>query len=137
MDLLRFSRLVLLACLLMSASYAADAPGPIAVTSVNEMMIKIVQPGSDAVFYISRNPPANDAEWDQLEARILILAESANLLMLPGYARDQGQWLHEAKLFRDVATTAWNAAKAKNLNALEELNNDLYSSCESCHEAYR
>jgi hypothetical protein len=101
------------------------------------LMLKIIQPGSDAVFYISRNPPQSDADWEQLEATVLMLAESANLLMLPGYARDQLQWINESKLLRDASAAAYNAARTKNLSALEELNNDLYSSCESCHEAYR
>jgi hypothetical protein len=135
--MIRFSRLAIAGLLLAAAGYAAEVPGPTAISSINELMVKIIQPGSDAVFYISRNPPQNDADWDQLEAKVLMLAESANLLMLPGYARDQSQWMSESKLFRDASTAAYNAARAKNLSALEELNNDLYSSCESCHDAYR
>ncbi len=135
---MRFSRLALAAGLLLTCvGYAAEAPAPIAISSINELMLKIIQPNSDAVFYISRNPPQSDADWEQLEARVLMLAESANLLMLQGYARDQLQWMNESKLLRDASAAAYNAARAKNLSALEELNNDLYSSCESCHEAYR
>jgi len=135
--MIRCARLTLAGLLFAAVGNAVEAPGPAAVSSINELMVKIIQPGSDAVFYISRNPPQTDADWDQLEARVLMLAESANLLMLPGYARDQQEWMNESKLLRGVATAAYNAARAKNLSVLEELNNDLYSSCESCHEAYR
>jgi hypothetical protein len=133
--------LFLSACLLTGlasiASTAADAPTPRAVSSMSELMLKIIQPNSDAVFYISRNEPQNETEWLALEARILMLAESANLLMLPGYARDQQQWMAESVLFRDAAESAYLAAKARNLAAFDDLNNELYGSCESCHDTYR
>jgi cytochrome c556 len=121
---------------LVACSTASPSP-PQAITSLREMMLKIVQPNSDAVFYISRTPPQSDGEWQALEAKTLILAESANLLMLPGYARDQQQWFEEARLMRTAARTAYEASREKNLGRLEELNNELYTSCESCHEAYR
>lgn len=116
---------------------AAESASPGAVASVNEMMTRIVQPTSDAVFYISRTPPETDEDWRRLENQTLMLAESANLLLIPGYRSEQQQWLTDSLMMRDAATAAYNAARNKDLMALEDLNGALYESCESCHNATR
>ena len=118
-------------------SAAAAAPGPRAVADMDALMTRIIQPASDAVFYISRNPPADDAQWREMERQTLILAESANLLLLPGYTAGSEQWMQDTALMRDAAVRAWRAARQRDLDALVELNNDLYTSCENCHMATR
>lgn len=125
--------------LVMAASLvsAAETAAPHATTSMSEMMTRIVQPSSDAVFYVSRTPPQTDEEWRQLENQTLILAESANLLLMPGYLQAQEQWLRDSLLMRNAAVAAYKAAQTKDLAALEELNNALYESCENCHVATR
>jgi cytochrome c556 len=67
----------------------------------------------------------------------LILAESANLLMAENRAKDQVQWMQDAKLLWDVGNKAFIAAKAKDEAALEALNAELYEACQSCHVHYR
>ncbi len=68
---------------------AADLASPHATTNLSEMMTRIVQPSSDAVFYVARTPPQTDEDWRRLENQTLMLAESANLLLLPGYVQAQ------------------------------------------------
>lgn len=116
---------------------AAEIAGPQATTTMSEMMTRIVQPSSDAVFYVSRTPPKTDADWRQLENQTLMLAESANLLLMPGYVQAQEQWLRDSLLMRNAAVAAYKAAQTKDLAALEELNNALYESCENCHMGTR
>jgi hypothetical protein len=108
-----------------------------ATASMADIMTRIVQPTSDAVFYISRTPPADDAAWRELENKTLMLAESANLLLISGYRQDTEQWLQDSLLMRDASVRAWQAAQSRDLDALVELNNDLYTSCENCHMATR
>ncbi len=116
---------------------AADLASPHATTNLSEMMTRIVQPSSDAVFYVARTPPQTDEDWRRLENQTLMLAESANLLLLPGYVQAQEQWLRDSLLMRNAAVAAYKAAQNKDLAALEELNNALYESCENCHMATR
>jgi hypothetical protein len=116
---------------------AADSASPQATTNLSEMMTRIVQPSSDAVFYVARTPPQTDEDWRRLESQTLMLAESANLLLMPGYAQAQEQWLRDSLLMRNAAAAAYKAAQTKDLAALEELNNPLYESCENCHMATR
>jgi len=101
------------------------------------LMVDLIFPTSNALFYVSREEPKNGVEWAQLELTFLTLAESANVLMAAPRARDQGQWMDDARLLLNVGVKAYRNAKAKNYNALVELNDELYESCQSCHVHYR
>jgi len=107
------------------------------VGSMSELMTKIIYPTSDAVFYIESRTPKDDAEWNTFEGQALMLAESANLLMMPGRARDQKQWMADAKLMLDAGTAAVKAAKTKNVEAVSAVSDQLLESCTTCHKHYR
>ena len=115
---------------------AAEPPTRI-VGTMSDLMVKMIYPTSDAVFYIKTRTPKTDEEWGELQAKTLTLAEAANLLMMPGRARDQGRWISDAKLMLDAGAAAYKAAKAKDISALVALNDDLYQSCVVCHQHYR
>ena len=104
---------------------------------MSELMIRLIYPTSDAVFYITTRAPSTEAEWGELQAKTLTLAESGNLLMMPGRARDQDRWMVDAKRMTDAGAAAYRAARAKDLTALEDLNDQLYQSCVECHQHYR
>src|SRR6476620_8009548 len=72
-----------------------------------------------------------------IERSALSLAESGNLLMMPGRARDQGDWIKDSKMLIDAGTKAFKAAKAKDMNAILALNEELVTSCTTCHRQYR
>ncbi len=116
-------------------SASAVTPQPASTTS--ELMVKIIYPASDAIFYITTRQPKTEAEWVDLQGKALAVAESGNLLMMPGRARDQGRWMQDAKLMLDAGRAAFRAAKAKDVAALDALNDQLYTSCTSCHQHYR
>jgi len=103
---------------------------------LKDVMVKIVEPASNGVFYISRQPPKNDDEWKVLQGQALILSEIATSLTAPARAKDKQQWMQDAKLLLDAANAAYAAANAKNTAALEDLNDQLYTACKTCHEHY-
>src|SRR5205809_1954122 len=117
------------------ADARAVAPQP--ASTMSELMVKIIYPASDAIFYITTREPKTEAEWVELQGKALAVAESANLLMMPGRARDQDRWMDDAKLMLDAGRAAVRAAKAKDVAALDALNDQLYTSCTSCHQHYR
>lgn len=121
---------------LLAATLVGQAPMQ-RIGTMSDLMVHMIYPTSDAVFYISSRTPTTDAEWADLQAKTLTLAESANLLMMPGRARDQGQWMKDAKLMLDAGNAAFKAAKAKDVGALEALSDQLYESCVTCHKNYR
>src|SRR5262245_11041117 len=128
---------ILLAVAMVAFQSAPAGPPLRAVGSMSELMIRMIYPTSDAVFYIETRTPATEAEWGELQAKTLTLAESANLLMMPGRARDQGRWMDDARLMLDAGQAAYRAARAKDVEALVAVNDALYQSCVQCHQHYR
>jgi hypothetical protein len=119
------------------AQAASDRPPTRNVGSMSDLMVKIIYPTSDALFYVESRTPKDEAEWNTFEGQMLTLAESANLLMMPGRARDQKQWMADAKLMLDAGALAVKAAKTKNVEAVSALSDQLLESCTTCHKHYR
>ena len=104
---------------------------------MSELMVKILYPASDALFYIETRTPKTESEWTALEGQALMLAESANLLMMPGRARDQKQWMADSTLLLEAGAAALTAVKARDVQAISALSDQLLESCTSCHKNYR
>jgi hypothetical protein len=119
------------------AQAASTRPPTRNVGTMSDLMVKIIYPASDALFYIESRTPKTDSEWTALEGQALMVAESANLLMMPGRARDQKQWMADAKLMLDVGAEAVAAAKKKDVEAIVALSDRLMESCTTCHKNYR
>jgi hypothetical protein len=132
---------ILFLCLIAGAGLAqappTEVPGVKSVGTMSELMLDIIYPTSDEIFYVSRDEKKTEKQWIDLRNNALTLAEAANLLMADNRARDKDRWMKDAKLLWDVGNKAFIAAKAKDLPALDALNADLYEACQSCHEHYR
>jgi hypothetical protein len=129
------------AALLATALVAAQSVPAAEPAPLKDLMMKVVEPASNAVFYIGRETPQNDDEWKVLQGKALMLLETANLMLLPDRYRalrgkNATQWNADAKLLLDASQKAYAAANAKNLSALEELNDPLYTACATCHEHF-
>ena len=133
------------ALLLMAGAVAGQAPappalqsaGPQSVGTMSELMLDIIFPVSNEIFYVSRNEKKTEKDWYDLRQNALTLAEVANVLMAENRAKDKDRWMTDAILLREVGKKAYAAAKAKDLPALEALNDELYEACQSCHVHYR
>jgi hypothetical protein len=116
----------------------AQAPQPFQpVGTMRQLMIDIIYPTSDAIFYVDREPPKNEKEWGDLRGQALMLAESGNLLMMNGRARDQKNWILESKMLIDIGGKAYKAAQAKDIAGILALNDSLNAACVVCHYQYR
>jgi hypothetical protein len=127
---------------LLALSAMAQAPAPVSTTfqpvgNMSQLMIDIIYPTSDAIFYVDREAPKNQHELDVLRTQALMLAESGNLLMMEGRARDQKNWITESKMLVDLGAKAYKAAQAKDLDGLRALNDPLNAACVTCHYQYR
>ena len=151
---MRVPVMVLLACAALAQALAAQtppAPTPPAqdpgaeavramrrVGSMSQLMVHLIYPTSDAVFYIETRTPTTQAEWGELEAKTLMLAESANLLLMPDRIREpEEQWISDATLLLQVGRAALRETRNRDVPALAGLNAQLYESCVSCHSHYR
>jgi len=133
---MRIFGLALLVCL--AGAIVAQAPAPFQpVGNVSQLMVDIIYPASDALFYIERNPPKNDRDWNVIRGTALTLAESGNLLLMGSRARDQDRWVKDAKLMIDAGAAAFKAAQKKDMQAILDLNDQLAASCTTCHRHYR
>ncbi len=127
---------ILLACAVVAAVMAQESPFQ-AVGTMSQLMINIVYPTSNAIFYVGRGAPKNQQEWNEMANNALTLAESGNLLMMPSRARDNDKWMADAKLLVDVGTAAYKAAQAKDADGLVALSDQLNTACVQCHMDYR
>ncbi len=140
---MRVSAIALLAGTAFGQALSAQqsAPDPLdglkPIGTVSELMIRLIYPTSDAVFYIATRTPTTEAEWGILEGQTLMLAEAANLLMMPSRARGREQWIMDARLLLDVGEAALRAAQDRDVDALSDLNDQLYQSCITCHQHFR
>jgi hypothetical protein len=130
-------------CLIAGAGLLATAATAQAPTSfqlvgnMRELMIDIIYPTSDSLFYVDRETPKTQHDWDLLGGQALMLAESGNLIMMPGRARDQENWIKYSKIMIDLGKTAFKAAQAKDLDGIRALNDPLNDVCVNCHLQYR
>jgi hypothetical protein len=128
----------LLLLLGLSSAMIAQAPSNFQIVgTVSQLMIDIIYPSSDALFYIERTPPKTDHDWNVIRANALTLAESGNLLLMGYRQRDQDRWVKDTKLMIDAGTAAFRAAQKKDMQAILDLNDQLYQSCVVCHKDYR
>ncbi len=108
------------------------------IGSMSDLMVHLIYPTSDAVFYIQTRTPTTDAEWGQLEAKILTFGEAANLLLMPVRIREpEAEWISDAILLLEVGRAALRATRNRDVEALANLNDQLYRSCVSCHSHFR
>lgn len=123
--------------ILLAGAAMAQAPSYQNVGSMSQLMINIIYPTSDALFYIERTAPKTDVDWNIIRNQALMLAESGNLLLMPGRARDQDEWVKDTRIMIDVSTKAFKAAQAKDMEGIVALSEDLANSCIKCHLKYR
>jgi hypothetical protein len=128
----------ILGLLLIAGTTWAQAPTTFQpVGTMRQLMIDIIYPTSDAIFYVDREPPKNQQDWNTLKTQALTLAESGNLLMMEGRARDQKNWIMESKMLTDIGGKAYKAAQAKDIEGIRALNDSLNAACVVCHYQYR
>jgi hypothetical protein len=117
------------------APAAAKSPFKL-VANVEQVMKVITIPSSDVIFAAAGDTPKTPGEWQTIQNNALLLAESGNLLMMPGRARDNQEWVKAAQAMIDASMNALNAASAKNADALADAGDKIYVTCETCHDKY-
>src|SRR6202521_4702980 len=107
---------------------APSEPFPPAA-SVRQLMLDLIHPSSnDILLAIYRGGPKDDKDWAAVRRGAVTLAESGNMLMMRGRARDQGDWMKDAKLLVDAGNAAYKAALAKDSRALAAVAGSLDAS---------
>jgi hypothetical protein len=113
------------------------------VLSVKDLMDATIEPNADGVFnsavWVNGAPtgvPTTDADWEVVEHQALTLAEAANLLMMPGRAKDSGPWMDQALSLQRVAMAAAKAAQTKSIDEMFKAGGPIDVVCDNCHKLY-
>ncbi len=80
--------------------------------------------------------PTTEEGWLQVAHAAAVVAESGNLLMTPGRARDAAEWTEISRGMVRAGVQAREAAKAQDADALFAAGGHLYNVCVSCHQQY-
>ena len=119
---------------LIGAFASAQEPA----STMKQIMLDLIHPASnDILLFVYRGGPTDEKDWAAVRRSAATLAESANLLTLPGRARNQGDWLTYSKMLADAGTAAYKAAQAKDAKALAAIADPLDAACTACHKQYR
>lgn len=146
MSITRVSSILALALFSACAPEQEQASNFIPVGDVQELMAHIVDPAAgvywDAVGTIVDEDgvhemfPTTDEEWEAVSNAAFMIAESGNLMMMEGRARDQAAWMTMSRQLVEVSQRALEAADARNLDAVFDMGAEVYYVCTNCHAAY-
>jgi hypothetical protein len=156
------------ASLLFVTDSQAQAPGrgaargQVVEANLAQLMKGILFPSSNVIFAAQSTnpadvPPAKDpslatdplanayGKWQAVENASLALAESANLLSLPGRKCSNGlpvpinnaDWPGFVQGLRDAGMKAYKAAQSKDMDKILDAADTMTTACANCHEKYR
>ena len=130
-----------------SALTSAPNPEPAyrSIASVKQTMEWILDPSADLIwdsagFIITAEgetdlSPTTDAGWERVRNGAVVVAETGNLLMMPG--RSAGpDWVAYARQLTVSGELAMVAAEAQDANLLFDAGGQIYQVCRGCHEQY-
>src|SRR5258708_2447211 len=140
----------LLAAILAAPTFlvACGAPAPPyrPIVDVKQLMQGIVEPSADAVWAsvatiftkagTEERRPRTKEEWAAVRSHAMVLTEAGNLLMMPGRAKDGGDWMTFAQELIDTSAVALRAAEARDVDGLLNVGGQIDEVCERCHKKY-
>jgi hypothetical protein len=142
----RWSWILVAASLASCAQPAEEESRFEPVGDMQQLMASIVEPAAevywDAVGVIvdaegeHQMAPATDEEWFAVRSAAYTVAESGNLLMMNGYALDDGAWMTMSRSLIEVGRRAVEAAEARDLDAVFDMGAEVYYVCTNCHATY-
>jgi hypothetical protein len=119
-----------------AAAPAATAPALEAYATTKQVMLGLTIPASDVVFQVGNKAPADDMEWEKVQANAIVLAEAANLLMIGTRVVDHGEWIKDSQALITTAKEAAQAAQEKSVDKVLMAGDKIYEVCDTCHKKY-
>jgi len=132
---------MLLALFATSTSESQDAePAAITSGSIMEIMVITITPATDILWGV--DDPQSDEDWQVLDDAAVTVIEAFERTRNGGAGPNDNSWAADEKFqaYIDEEIAASSAARvaiaAKDLDALFEAGDALYSPCENCHVDY-
>lgn len=131
---------------------------------LNQLMRGVLYPAANVVFFPQADDPGDLPDvpgrdpsmstdpltstfggWLAVENAALALAESANLLMIPGRRCSNGApvptgdpaWAMFVEQLREVSMTAYRAAQTQDQERMIDVSGPLSAACAGCHRRWR
>jgi len=114
--------------------------------TMQELMLHVLEPAADGLWstagWIEDRDgyrelyPTTEEGWEHVVASAAMVAESGNLLSVPGRALDDGVWMVYANGLTQAGFRAMAAATTRDKEDLFQAGADIYSVCSACHQAY-
>ena len=128
-----------------SPSEPQPAPAYRPVVNLRQTMEWILDPAADVLwdsagFIITAEgetdlAPTMDEGWARVRNSAAVVAETGNLLLMPG--RSAGtDWVAFAQGLTGAGEVAMAAAEARDATALFDAGGQVYQACRACHEQY-
>jgi hypothetical protein len=140
------------ACLAGLASCQKSTPPPPppppfdTTVSLHDLMEHVIDPNTDVVWAASGVmvdmrgehdlSPKTDAAWAKVRDAATVVAESGNLLLLPGRLRPGKTWTGQAGKLSLLGLAAVKAAEDRDKGAMLRIGGDIHDACEECHRVY-
>jgi len=131
---------------ILSTANANDEPNYVLSFDIQGIMEHVLYPASAIVWANAGSVITEDGEqslaptseegWHNIEDHAAIVMETANLLILPGRGPQDDEWIRLSKSLAITGQLAFNAAQARDANALFDAGGDIYQACLACHEKY-
>jgi hypothetical protein len=100
------------------------------------LMKSVVIPASDAVFAVGKAAPKDSREWAAVEGDAAKLIDAGKALATEAPASGGANWVKLSKAMSDAAALAGKAARDKNVDAVLDAGDVLYTTCDDCHRQY-
>ena len=104
------------------------------VADTKQLMYAMVIPASDFMFNLPFEVPSDDEGWDLVENNAILLAESGNLLLMRADGRQP--WVEASRALIDAGEATLMAARARDVDRISELAEDILAPCSGCHDLY-
>ncbi len=128
----RFAHAIMVGTVLLAHFALAQEP-PIRVLGI---MKALVIPASDAVFAVGKAPPKSEREWAEVENGAAKLIDAGKTLAAEAPAANGANWTGLSAAMTDAATVARKAARERNIDAVLDAGDVLFTTCEDCHRQY-
>lgn len=112
-------------------------------TSLNEVMVALVNHAADPIWVAAWKNPETDRQWNELERLAYQLELAGSLLTMPGTGPLDEQWVADpswkkwADDLRDSGTNALSAVKSRDLEAVRLAGDEIVETCEGCHTDFK
>ena len=104
--------------------------------TVKQVMVTMTIPASDVIFEAAVETPKDAKTWQEVRKAAVELAESGNLLIAGGRAKDSTTWIDLSRALITQAQATLKAIDAKDGDALARVGDDMYATCKTCHDSY-